>query len=515
MSRRLKLSIFSLTLLALAFSTMIGPTRVSAEGGDYIGGAAYRPGDIDGDGRDDLIRYIAFVGPSGGFVIDLTSNGHPTTPPFPNERFYQLWGHLPMVGDFDGDGLIDLAAATGPLTIPLETNTSIQIDYARNGFTHGLTAGDETHTYYGSVATPDPRMYVAADYDGDGKTDFSRLDHNSYVNASYRIDYAANGFGSWDVVLPNYGYNTAQTYVWYRPAGGDFDGDGKADVSVQNTNGQWRIDYAANGFGSWDVQYFGGYVGGSAIPYAADITGDGKADLALRPDDGRWLWDFSTDGFGALNQSTTYSFAPWASSQAPGDFDGDGKADLFFVSDCWYGGCGWLFNVDYAWNGPTPAGDAWTNPGPYLSRLTNERRNPRYFVRQMYLDFLNHVPDQGGWDFWRGQIASCGANLSCSAGKRIDVARAFFYSGEFIANNPILAAENRGTPTYNREFVRQCYLGFLRREPDQGGWDFWTNKLNNAGSPTPEWQYNEMLNAFIVSGEYHARDNMTPLWIPN
>ena len=33
-----------------------------------------------------------------------------------------------------------------------------------------------------------------------------------------------------------------------------------------------------------------------------------------------------------------------------------------------------------------------------------------------------------------------------------------------------------------RTFVRQQYLDFLGREPDQGGWDYWTNEINKCGA---------------------------------
>jgi subtilisin family serine protease len=33
-----------------------------------------------------------------------------------------------------------------------------------------------------------------------------------------------------------------------------------------------------------------------------------------------------------------------------------------------------------------------------------------------------------------------------------------------------------------RSFVRQHYLDFLSREPDQGGWDYWTNQITSCGS---------------------------------
>ncbi len=42
-----------------------------------------------------------------------------------------------------------------------------------------------------------------------------------------------------------------------------------------------------------------------------------------------------------------------------------------------------------------------------------------------------------------------------------------------LAKNPIDEA---------RAFVRMQYVDFLNREPDQGGWDYWTNQITNCGS---------------------------------
>jgi hypothetical protein len=507
-------------ILAITLFTLLVPFSVHAEGGNYIGYHQYRTGDIDGDGRDDIIL-TAY----GYFYIDLSTGTRPSTSPYyggiyADTGVYNLsGGFVGLVGDFDGDCLDDLASFSSTATL--------KIDYSRNGLVHAANNGDEQHTYPGLTDLIDPRNYVVADFDGDGKDDFGRLDYNSYsTNSPFRIDYAANGFGTWDVVCQNYGYNVtlpplvrvgpgnSYSILNFKPAAGDFDGDGKADIAIWNSNGVMRIDYAANGFGAFDVQLGGGYIGGSGNPYAADFTGDGIADIAVRPDDGRWAIDYSTNGLNYLDQFTTYNFPIWASSQDPGDFDGDGKADLFFISDCFYGGCGNIYKADYSWNGPNPGWDDWNNQGTYLSRLKNERRAHRYFVRQQYVDILNRLPDQGGWDFWTGQILQCGTDLNCSAEKRKLVAREFFFSSEFVANNPLLDPALRGTPSYNQEFVRQCYLAFLRREPDPGGWTFWTNNLNSYGNPTPDYAYTSFMGAFIDSQEYWNRDN-GPLWIPN
>src|SRR5207244_9833793 len=56
----------------------------------------------------------------------------------------------------------------------------------------------------------------------------------------------------------------------------------------------------------------------------------------------------------------------------------------------------------------------------------------RFFVQQHYYDFLSRYPDQGGWDYWTGQIVNvCGADLNCIRQRRVDVSNAFFYELEF------------------------------------------------------------------------------------
>lgn len=133
----------------------------------------------------------------------------------------------------------------------------------------------------------------------------------------------------------------------------------------------------------------------------------------------------------------------------------------------------------------------------------------RFFVRQHYLDFLLREPDIDGWNFWTSQITQCVNDESCRDRKQVDVSRAFYYSGEFIAAHPELAANLRGTVSYNRAFVRQAYLTYLQRtcEPevcDTAGFNFWVGVLNSK-MPNTDAHYNEMIRAFIVSGEYRAR----------
>jgi len=55
---------------------------------------------------------------------------------------------------------------------------------------------------------------------------------------------------------------------------------------------------------------------------------------------------------------------------------------------------------------------------------------------------------------------------------------------------------------FNEAFVRMQYFGYLRRDPDPNGFQFWLNKLNEFEG---NFERAEMVKAFITSGEYRER----------
>jgi hypothetical protein len=142
--------------------------------------------------------------------------------------------------------------------------------------------------------------------------------------------------------------------------------------------------------------------------------------------------------------------------------------------------------------------------------LPNPIDDARFFVRQLYLDLLLREPDPGGWDGWTGQITQCGSNQACIDQKRVEVARGIWESFEFQQQPRASGLRNPNPPPQynNREFVRLCYIIFLQRNPDQGGWDHWTNILNNCTASNPSNSshcYDDVIRGFINSGEYRAR----------
>jgi hypothetical protein len=240
------------------------------------------------------------------------------------------------------------------------------------------------------------------------------------------------------------------------------------------------------------------------------------------------------------------------------------------------------------------------------SASANAVDTTEYFIRQQYLDFLGREPDQGGWEYWSGQINQCNGDAGCIRARRIDVSAAFFverefqetgsfvyrlyrgalgrqlsyaelstdrlrvssgqnleanksaYLGTFLQrpefveryqqnttaesfvdallgtvrdsanlnlasergnlinryNSSSTMNESRGLvvraladnaafsqAVYNQAFVLMEYFGYLRRDPDRAGYDFWLNVLDNRAPGN----YRGMVCAFITSAEYQQR----------
>jgi len=158
---------------------------------------------------------------------------------------------------------------------------------------------------------------------------------------------------------------------------------------------------------------------------------------------------------------------------------------------------------------------------PQTCSGTTATSNPidgsRFYVTQLYWDFSTHAPDQDGLNFWRSQITQCGFDTSCiggsdplPGGKRVDVARAFFYSGDFIGMHPELGGQ-RGTHDYNWWFVWWCYRTLLQRYPydppdnNWNGFNYWVGVLDSTNPDAGDTKYNQIIKAFITSTEYRGR----------
>jgi uncharacterized delta-60 repeat protein len=99
----------------------------------------------------------------------------------------------------------------------------------------------------------------------------------------------------------------------------DFDGDGKADISIfRPSDGNWYLAQSSAGFLTTHWGQNGDHV------VAVDYDGDGKTDLAVYRN-GQWWYVKSTTGAFAI-----VGWGTAADTPLPSDFDGDGKADFVF-----------------------------------------------------------------------------------------------------------------------------------------------------------------------------------------
>ena len=167
-----------------------------------------------------------------------------------------------------------------------------------------------------------------ADFDGDGRTDFSTF---TPQNGKWTIERSANNttsntfFGSsGDIIRP-----------------GDYDGDNKTDLAVaryQDGNLFWYI-LNSNGNTFRAAQF--GSIGD--IPVSSDYDEDGKTDIAVfRPSNGSWYIAQSTLGFRGVQWG--------ANGDQPivGDFDGDGKTDVSVVRN--QSGYKYWYILPSSWN---------------------------------------------------------------------------------------------------------------------------------------------------------------------
>ena len=293
----------------------IGPGRLTVRaitGGGVevrLQQAAYN--DFNGDGRSDLL-----LRNDNGTVTDWVAKaGGGFTP---NSSAFQInapanW-HVIGSGDYNGDGRVDIMwrADDGTVTNWLGTATGGFSDNWNNFNIH---------------ADANWQIIGTGDFNGDGRADILwRATDGTITN------WLANqngGFtGNWN------NFNTHADANWQIIGTDDFNGDGISDLLWRSTDGtitNW-LGQANGGFtGNWNN--FNIHADASwQIIGSGDFNGDGRADILWQSSDGtvtNWLADQSGGFTGNWNNFNTHTDGSWHIAGI-GDFNGDGIDDLLW-----------------------------------------------------------------------------------------------------------------------------------------------------------------------------------------
>jgi hypothetical protein len=269
-----------------AFS--INPTSATVHNNGGSGSVALTTGascDWTATSNSSFITITSAGGGTGSATINYTAAGNAArtqrtgTLTIGGQTFTLTQKALPTRGDFNADGIADLAAfATGTGLWKLRNigNTSF-----------GL-AGD---------------IPVPGDYNGDSTLDIAVYRPSTgdwFINGQGQFNWGRSG----DVPVP-----------------GDYDGNGTTDLAVVRTTEDGSLRWYVNG----QFQSFAwGQLGD--IPMAADFDGDRKTDFVVfRPATGLWFINMS-----GSNHTTSAQFQWGAAGDLPviGDYDGDGRNDL-------------------------------------------------------------------------------------------------------------------------------------------------------------------------------------------
>jgi CHRD domain/FG-GAP-like repeat len=162
------------------------------------------------------------------------------------------------------------------------------------------------------------RASTVCDYDGDSKTDFAIA---RPVVATTSLDWYIQNSSNGSLAAVSFGLNTDASNS--RQVCGDFDGDGKDDVTVWRSGTQAFFYYLKSSDGTFVADDFG--IPGDDPRVVEDYDGDGKYDVAVwRTSNDTWYYRGSSN-----NAARNITFTPFGTSFAnPGDFDGDGKGDF-------------------------------------------------------------------------------------------------------------------------------------------------------------------------------------------
>jgi hypothetical protein len=320
--------------------------------------------DFNGDGKDDVATFTR--GSTNSVYVSLSNGTSFVQQGWKWADHFGLDGEIQLTGDFNGDGLDDIATFTRSVT----SNQALVYVALSTG------SGFAPPTLWHSHFAPAPEIPLVGDFNGDGKDDIVTFTQGNpaavYVSLSDGTKFVQDGWK----------WHNHFSLAGEVPAVGDFNGDGKDDI-VTFTQGNPAAVYVSLSDGTRFVQdgwqWHSHFSLSGQTPWVGDFNGDGRDDVVT------FTQNSNAEVYVSLSDGTRFVQDGWLwkshfslSGEAPGvgDFDGDGKADVVtftrgstadvfvslsnatsFVQDGW------------KWNDWFAAGTEWPQPAALSALL--------------------------------------------------------------------------------------------------------------------------------------------------